>query len=40
LIGTVLGYTVLHEMLTATGWCGVLLIAVGIGLVGIDPGGD
>jgi transporter family protein len=39
LIGTVLGYTVLHEMLTATGWCGVLLIAVGIGLVGIDPGG-
>jgi transporter family protein len=39
LFGTVLGWAVLHEALTAVGWCGVLLIAIGIGLVGIDPGG-
>lgn len=39
LFGTVLGYTALHEALTARGWAGVFLIAVGIGLVGTDPGG-
>jgi len=39
LFGTILGYTVLKEILTATGWVGVLFIAIGIGLVGIDPGG-
>jgi transporter family protein len=39
LFGTVLGATVLHEVLTYKGWFGVFLIAVGIGLVGTDPGG-
>mmetsp|Transcript_11825 Transcript_11825/g.32799 ORF Transcript_11825/g.32799 Transcript_11825/m.32799 type:complete len:234 (-) Transcript_11825:56-757(-) len=39
LFGTVLGYSVLHEILTYRGWFGVGLIAVGIGLVGTDPGG-
>ena len=39
LFGTILGYTALHEDLTARGWGGVAMIAVGIGLVGTDPGG-
>lgn len=39
LFGTVLGYTVLQEMLTYRGWMGVGLIAAGITLVGTDPGG-
>eukprot|EP00522_Entomoneis_paludosa_P014850 CAMPEP_0172451726 /NCGR_PEP_ID=MMETSP1065-20121228/9643_1 /TAXON_ID=265537 /ORGANISM="Amphiprora paludosa, Strain CCMP125" /LENGTH=233 /DNA_ID=CAMNT_0013203695 /DNA_START=140 /DNA_END=841 /DNA_ORIENTATION=- len=39
LFGTVLGFTILHEVLTYRGWFGVSLIAVGIGLVGTDPGG-
>lgn len=39
LFGTVLGYTVLHEILTSRGWIGVALIAAGISLVGTDPGG-
>ncbi|GKY97964.1 hypothetical protein MPSEU_000754400 [Mayamaea pseudoterrestris] len=39
LFGTTLGYTVLKESLSGTGWAGVFLIAVGITLVGIDPGG-
>jgi drug/metabolite transporter (DMT)-like permease len=39
LFGTVLGYVALHEMLTYRGWIGVGLIAAGISLVGIDPGG-
>ena len=39
LFGTTLGYAVLHEALTARGWTGVFLIAAGITLVGINPGG-
>mmetsp|Transcript_6112 Transcript_6112/g.7906 ORF Transcript_6112/g.7906 Transcript_6112/m.7906 type:complete len:228 (-) Transcript_6112:48-731(-) len=39
LFGTILGYTVLHEALTYRGWLGVGLIAVGIAMVGTDPGG-
>jgi transporter family protein len=39
LFGTVLGYSVLQEMLTYRGWLGVVLIAAGIALVGTDPGG-
>jgi transporter family protein len=39
LFGTVMGATVLQEMLTYRGWLGVGLIAAGISLVGIDPGG-
>jgi transporter family protein len=39
LFGTTLGATVLKEVLTARGWFGVGLIAAGISLVGIDPGG-
>ena len=39
LFGTVLGIIALNELLTYRGWIGVLLIAVGIGLVGTDPGG-
>lgn len=39
LFGTILGFTALNEMLTYRGWFGVVLIAVGIGMVGTDPGG-
>jgi uncharacterized membrane protein len=39
LFGTTLGFAVLKEELTYRGWIGVLLIATGIALVGIDPGG-
>lgn len=39
LFGTVLGATLLGEVLTYRGWFGVVLIAAGIGLVGTDPGG-
>lgn len=39
LFGTTLGYVVLQEALTYRGWVGVVLIATGIALVGIDPGG-
>jgi transporter family protein len=38
LFGTTLGYTLLHESLSGRGWSGVVLIALGITLVGIDPG--
>jgi transporter family protein len=38
LFGTTLGFTVLKESLSCRGWSGVFLIAVGITLVGIDPG--
>ena len=38
LLGTVLGSVFLREVLTVKGWCGVLLIAGGIALVGMDPG--
>jgi transporter family protein len=38
LLGTLLGRVWLKEVLTINGWCGVLLIAAGIALVGIDPG--
>ena len=39
LFGTILGYTALHEELTSQGWGGVVMIAIGIALVGTDPGG-
>lgn len=39
LFGTTLGFVVLQEALTYRGWVGVVLIAAGIALVGIDPGG-
>lgn len=38
LIGCVLGAVFLREILGLRGWCGVLLIATGILLVGMDPG--
>lgn len=38
LFGTTLGYTLLKENLTGQGWSGVVLIALGITLVGMDPG--
>jgi transporter family protein len=38
LFGTVLGRVWLKEVLTVKGWCGVVLIAAGIALVGMDPG--
>jgi transporter family protein len=38
LFGTILGTVWLKEVLTVKGWCGVVLIAAGIGLVGVDPG--
>ena len=38
LMGTLLGSIWLQERLTRSGWFGVLLIAIGITLVGIDPG--
>jgi transporter family protein len=38
LFGTILGSVWLKEILTVKGWCGVVLIATGIALVGIDPG--
>ena len=38
LMGTVLGSVWLKEVLTWKGWCGVVLISIGIALVGIDPG--
>ena len=38
LIGTILGRLWLQERLTRTGWIGVILIALGIVLVGMDPG--
>jgi transporter family protein len=37
-VGTLLGSSWLNETLTKSGWMGVLLIAVGIALVGMDPG--
>lgn len=36
--GTVLGWLLLNEQLSSTGWFGVALIAGGITLVGMDPG--
>jgi transporter family protein len=38
LFGTILGSVWLKEILTVKGWCGVVLIATGIALVGMDPG--
>lgn len=38
LIGTLLGAVWLGEQLTIQGWVGVAFIALGIALVGIDPG--
>jgi transporter family protein len=38
LFGTVLGTVVLKEVLGVRGWSGVILIAAGIALVGLDPG--
>jgi drug/metabolite transporter (DMT)-like permease len=38
LLGTILGTVWLKEVLTVKGWCGVVLIAAGIALVGMDPG--
>jgi transporter family protein len=38
LFGTILGAVWLKEILTVKGWCGVVLIAAGIALVGMDPG--
>jgi bacterial/archaeal transporter family protein len=38
LFGTVMGATLLGEMLTTRGWFGVVLIAAGITMVGMDPG--
>jgi transporter family protein len=38
LFGTILGTVWLKEVLTVKGWCGVVLIAAGIALVGMDPG--
>jgi transporter family protein len=40
LVGTVLGAAWLKESLTRAGWMGVLLIAVGITLVAMDPGSN
>jgi transporter family protein len=37
-VGTVLGAVWLRERLTIRGWLGVLMIAAGIALVGMDPG--
>ena len=37
-MGTLLGALWLGERLTARGWGGIVLIAVGIALVGMDPG--
>ena len=37
-IGTLLGAVWLGEQLTIQGWVGVAFIALGIALVGIDPG--
>ena len=38
--GTFLGWLILHETLSLRGWFGVALIAGGITLVGMDPGGS
>jgi bacterial/archaeal transporter family protein len=38
LVGTLLGSVWLGESLSRSGWAGVLLIAAGIALVGMDPG--
>jgi drug/metabolite transporter (DMT)-like permease len=38
MFGCVLGAVLLKEVLSFTGWLGVLMIAVGISLVGLDPG--
>ena len=40
LIGTLLGALWLQERLTRAGWIGVILIALGIVLVGMDPGSN
>jgi transporter family protein len=40
LFGTVLGTVWLKEALTVKGWCGVVLIAAGIALVGMDSGNN
>ena len=37
LVGTLLGAVWLQERMSRTGWLGVLLIAAGIALVGMDP---
>ena len=37
-MGTLLGALWLGEKLTARGWGGIVLIAIGIALVGMDPG--
>jgi drug/metabolite transporter (DMT)-like permease len=36
LFGTVLGFVLLGENLSPRGWCGVLMLVAGIGLVGSD----
>jgi drug/metabolite transporter (DMT)-like permease len=38
MFGCVLGAVLLKEVLSFTGWIGVLMIAGGISLVGLDPG--
>ena len=38
LIGTLLGVAWLGERLTLKGWSGIVMIAIGIALVGMDPG--
>lgn len=39
LLGTLLGVAWLGERLTLKGWSGIVMIAIGIALVGMDPGG-
>jgi transporter family protein len=38
LLGTLLGAVWLGEQMATKGWCGIVLIALGIALVGMDPG--
>ena len=38
MFGCILGFVLLKEVLSFTGWLGVLMIAGGISLVGLDPG--
>jgi bacterial/archaeal transporter family protein len=40
LMGTVMGAVLLDESLSTRGWSGVVCIAVGIGLVGMDSAGS
>jgi drug/metabolite transporter (DMT)-like permease len=35
--GCLLGFVLLHEVLSLTGWVGVAMICAGISLVGLDP---